>query len=261
MEIIVFALVGVFAGLSAGFFGVGGGLITVPAMIFLLPHFVGIEADIFHIAIATSLAAIIPTALMSSYVHHKKGAILWSVIWKLAPGIFIGSVIGVLVALVLSQHVLKMIFGIFLLIVALRMLKNSSSHAQKNVLTPLLNPVMGLVIGAVSSLMGVGGGTMTVPYLMYKGVRIHNAIACSAALGLPIAIAATISFYLIEMFADSEANGYIHWPALVGISLASVIFAPIAAKIVHYLPVKLLKKIFSLFLVIVALNVIFVALK
>ena len=167
--------------------------------------------------------------------------------------------IGVFVAVLLPQSLLKTTFGIFLLLVAMRMLRDSSNTSKRNVQFQSVNPALGVVIGAVSSLMGVGGGTMMVPYLAWQGVDMRNAIACSAVLGLPIALSATLAFYLADFFEEA-ANGYVHWPALVGIVMAAVVFAPLGAKCVYYLPVKLLKKLFAIFLAIVAMSVIFVSL-
>jgi len=256
MEIVVFALVGVAAGLSAGLFGIGGGLITVPAMIFLLPYFAGVDTHIFHIAIATSLAAIIPTAIMSSYGHYKKQAIQWSIVIKLAPGLVAGALCGVFVALYTSQSILKVVFGFFLLLAAFNMFRSSIHKSVDAFHCQSVNPFTGLIIGVISSLMGVGGGTMTVPYLVWKGLNVHQAIACSAFLGLPIALSATIAFYLARYAEHELTGGYIYLPALIGISLAAVIVAPLGVKLAHNLPVKILKKLFSILLIVVALKII-----
>jgi len=256
MEIVVFALVGIVAGLSAGLFGIGGGLITVPAMIFLLPYFHGVDTQLFHVAIATSLAAIIPTAIMSSYGHYKKRAIRWSIVIRLAPGLVVGALCGVFLALYTSQSILEVAFGVFLLLVAFNMLRRPVQEAADVFQTQSVNPFAGLAIGAVSSLMGVGGGTMTVPYLVWKGLNIHQAIACSAFLGLPIALAATAAFFLARFTEHELTGGYIYFPALIGISLAAIIVAPLGVKLAHNLPVKTLEKLFAILLIVVAIKII-----
>ncbi len=255
MEIVVFALVGIIAGLSAGLFGIGGGLITVPAMIFLLPLF-SVDSHTYHVAIATSLAAIIPTAIMSSYGHYKKHAIRWPVIIRLTPGLVAGGLCGVFLALYTSQAILKVVFGFFLLLVASNMFRRSMRESVDVFHIQSVNPFAGLAIGTISSLMGVGGGTMSVPYLVWKGLKVHQAIGCSAFLGLPIALSATVAFYLSRFTEYELTGGYIYLPALIGISLAAVIVAPLGVNLAHKLPVKTLKKLFSILLIVVAIKII-----
>jgi len=255
MEILTFVLVGLFAGLSAGLFGIGGGLITVPAMFFLLPIF---HSDVSHLmltAVATSLAAIVPTAIMSSYGHYKKNAILWPVVLKITPKIFIGAALGAIIAMAATQNVLKTFFAIFLLLVALNMFREAIKDRVEEFRIQSINSFVTAAIGAVSSVMGVGGGTMTVPYLTGKGMNIHNAIACSAVLGVPIALSGSVILYLSHLWENNAGEGYIHFPALFGITLASIVIAPYGAKLAHYLPVKTLKKIFSLLLMIIGLKI------
>ena len=246
-----YLLLGSVAGLVAGLLGVGGGLIIVPALIVLLTMQGMEHAHIVHMAIGTSLATIVITSISSTWAHHRHGAVQWPVFARLSPGIVIGALIGAAIADYMSASLLRNVFAVFVLIVAVQMLSGvrPSGHREVPENTGMFSA--GGIIGAVSSVVGIGGGTMTVPFLLWCNVKIREAVATSAACGLPIAIAGA-SGYIITGWDESSmpewSSGYIYWPAFIGIVLMSILFAPLGAYLAHRLPVLYLKRAFALVL-------------
>ncbi|PKN06919.1 MAG: hypothetical protein CVU73_13800 [Deltaproteobacteria bacterium HGW-Deltaproteobacteria-8] len=248
---------GAFAGALAGLLGIGGGLVIVPILhiAFLAQGLPG--PYIQHLALGTSMATIIFTSLSSMRSHHKRGAVLWPVFKALTPGILIGSFLGSKLTAFLSTRFLSGFFVVFLYYVATQMILNIKPKATRNVPGPLGMFGAGGAIGGLSSLVGIGGGTMTVPFLTWCNVAMHSCIGTAAAVGLPIALAATAGFIWGGMNTDlpGMAGGYlgfIYIPAFIGIVGASVLTAPLGAKLAHNLPVAKLKKAFACLLVIVA---------
>jgi len=256
MELIVFIFVGSVAGLMAGLLGIGGGLLTVPLMLFLLPLFGLPDAQVMHMAIATSLAAIIPTSMLSAWGHYQRGAIEWFAVRRLIPGLLLGSFFGAILASHIPKIELQLIFGIFLLFVSYKMMKNS--RVKPSVTNnPIYIYIAGPLIGLISALLGVGGGTMTVPLLNWQGVAMQKAVGSSALCGLPIAIAGSIAFANMEILNQSTSpQQYIYLPALIGISIGSLLSVHLGVKAAHRLPAKKLKTLFSLLLLVVAVKLI-----
>ena len=257
MELMIFIIVGVFTGLSAGLLGVGGGIVSVPAMIFLLPYFDVPPQQIMQIAIATSLALIIPTSIMSAYSHYRRGALVWPYIVRMLPGLLIGAAVGAYIVSGLEQDFLQTIFAVLLMSLALYMLLG------KPVTHDSADPHPGFwvfsstasLIGLLSSLMGVGGGTMTVPFLVSKGLPLSKAIGSSAFCGLPIALSASLTFFVLENGSSaSEISSFIYYPAFVGIFIGAMLFTPLGAKLAHELNTVLLKKLFVVFLMLVSIK-------
>jgi uncharacterized membrane protein YfcA len=248
---------GAFAGTVAGLLGVGGGLVIVPTLVFLL-GLQGIEPmHIVHIAVGTSLATIVITSISSSWAHHRHGAVLWPVFARLSPGIVIGALLGAVIADYMSATILQRVFGVFELLVALQMVTGVRPYAQRGVPGTAGMLGAGGVIGAISSVVGIGGGTMTVPFLVWCNVSMREAVATSAACGLPIAIAGATGFILMgwnETGLPAGASGYIFWPAFFGIVFMSSLFAPLGARLAHRLPVASLKKLFALLLCVLGIS-------
>lgn len=249
--------VGLAAGLSAGIFGVGGGIIIVPALVWLLPQS-DIPAEIvMHTAVATSLLVMIPTALSSSVKHFQQGNVQTALLGRLGSGILLGSIMGVLLANALSRNLLQSIFGVFELLVAYQLLMSRNSVIPLESAPKLRElPLIGVLIGGLSSLLGIGGGTMTVPYLNWRGINMRIAIGSSAACGLIIAVvgAATFAFMNHDQENNLSLIGYIYLPAAFVIALTSVISARFGAALSMRLPVPLLKRLFALLLIVVALR-------
>ena len=246
---------GAVAGLLAGMFGVGGGLIIVPALLSVFAYSGFNPAILMQMAIATSLSTIIFTSLASSYAHYRHGAIIWRDISRLTPGIILGAAIGAFIADELASDWLQNVFAIFLTLVAIQILL--SATPPRNATQPKTSLLMtgGLVTGFLSSLLGIGGGTITVPLLLWCGRTITQAVASAAACGFPIAFSSAL-FYLItgldESVLPAHSWGYIYWPAMLYIAVTSVMFAPLGARWAHKLPVQQLKKIFGILLLLIA---------
>ena len=254
---LAYLAIGAIAGLSAGLFGVGGGIIFVPALVWLLPLNDIPDEIIMHTAIATSLLIMIPTAASSSLKHYQQGNIQTPLLTRLGLGIFIGSIVGVFLAKTLSRDILQPIFGLFILLIAYQLIAQKNTTVSKNgILRATELPIVGAAIGSLSSLLGVGGGTMTVPYLNWRGINMRAAIGNSAACGLIIAItgAATFATTSAEEQHIPYLVGYIYLPVAALIALTSIISARFGAALSMRLPVPLLKKLFGLLLIIVAIR-------
>ncbi len=210
-----------------------------------------------HIAIGTSLATIVVTGTTSAWAHHKRQAVQWRLAFRLVPGIIIGALIGALFADSLSSDHLRQLFGVLQIILALKLLLNLSP--QQGQFTPHNGemPAVGTIIGAVASSMGIGGGALTGPYLIFRGQAVRHAVATASAVGVPIAIAGAIGFIFTGLNATNLprfSSGYVYWPAFAGISLATLIFAPMGARLAHYLNPSVLKKAFAVLLIIIGIK-------
>jgi len=256
-QVLIYLVVGAVAGVIAGLFGVGGGLVIVPVLTFIFIQNGFDYSIIVHLAIGTSLATIIFTSLSSIRAHHLHGAIQWQIVKQLVPGIIFGALLGAIVANFLATTLLKMFFAVFELLVALQILLSISPDAHQRLPSTKILSGVGIVIGSVSSLVGIGGGTLTVPFLVWCRVPMRFAIATSSACGLPIAITGSLGFLVVglnNINLPEYTIGYIHWPSLIGIVSASMVFAPLGAKLTHLLPTEILRKSFSFLLIFLAVK-------
>lgn len=251
-------LLGVIAGITAGLFGLGGGTVVVPALVWMFTLHGIPEELVMIMAVATSLATVIFTSLSSLLAHHKRDYVLWDKVLYLSWGIVIGVALGAFVAEHISPEHLRLIFALFLIYVALQILlqldPNMLGDTEE---TPLLDYIAGIFIGGVSAVLGTGGGTLTVPYLVHRKVPIKNAVAVSSACGFPIAVAASISYVILGMKhtgLPEGSFGYIYLPAFFGIALCSVFTAPIGARLAHVLHAKKLKRYFAVVILIMAVK-------
>lgn len=248
-------LTGVFTGFCAGLFGIGGGGIMVPLLALCFGFISVPENQLIHYALGTSMAAIIPTAIASIITHHRHGAILWSVVKKFAPGILIGTFAGSLLAAWLSNYFLAVFFAVFMGVVAWKMWSNIAPPASRQLPSGISLSLVGSGIGGISALVAIGGGTMTVPFLLWCNVGLRQAIATSAAVGLPIALMGATG-YAFHSTASIEnfSVGYVVWPAVLALALGSVVTAPLGAKLAHKLPTAKLKKYFAIFLLFLSVQ-------
>ena len=249
--ILILLVMGAGGGFAAGLLGIGGGMVLVPfiTMIFTAKQFP--EAVVVHMAIATSLATILFTSLSSVRAHHAHGAVLWPVALRLAPGVLLGSWIGPWLGKQLNTSALALVFALFVAFSATQMLRNKKPAATRDLPGAPGMLAAGGVIGTVAGLVGAGGGFISVPFMSWCNVKIHNAVATSAALGFPIALSGTLSnmyFGWREPGLPLGSLGYIYLPALVVIAFASVSTAPMGARAAHKMPVGRLKRIFALVL-------------
>ncbi len=253
--LLVYIGFGALAGILAGLLGIGGGLVIVPMLAFILP-FQGVDSShVMHLALGTSLATIIFTSISSFVAHHKRGAVNWGVVFQMTIGILIGTFVGSCIASSMPTRILKTVFMVFLYFVSVQMMTNTKPKPSRHLPGITGMTAAGGFIGVFSSIVGIGGGTLSVPFLTWCNVRIHHAIGTASALGLPIAVAGTAGFVWNGLSAASlppYALGYVYLPALVGIVSASVLTAPLGARLAHSLPVPRLKKVFSMLLLVVA---------
>ncbi|GAW65996.1 membrane protein [Geoanaerobacter pelophilus] len=249
---LLYVALGAFAGVLAGLLGVGGGLVIVPVLTFIFTAQHMPDAHILHLALGTSLASIMFTSVSSLRAHHRRGAVEWTVVRRISAGILVGTFAGSWVASQLSTRFLKGFFVVFLYYVALQMLLNIKPKPHRQLPELAAMSGVGGVIGGVSSLVGIGGGTMTVPFLVWCNVAIQRAIGTSSAVGFPIALAGAAGYLVNGLSAElpQYSLGFVYLPALAGISATSMMTAPFGAKLAHTLPIDLLKKIFALLLVV-----------
>lgn len=247
---------GIFAGFIAGLFGVGGGLVIVPVLVMVFSQ-TGVDQSVMvHLAIGTSLATIVATSISSVVAHHRHGAVLWPVFTRMTPGILLGAWLGAQIASLFSTAVLGKIFGVFEILVASKMLFGFSPHSSRQIPGLLGLSLVSTIIGSLSSLIGIGGGTLSVPFLSWCKIKMQLAVGTAAALGLPIAIAGMAGFiytgWSLPLLPDYSL-GYVFIPAWLGISIASVLLAPLGAKLAHRLPAEKLRIIFALFLAVLGI--------
>ncbi len=254
MEILSLVLIGGAAGVMAGLLGIGGGAIIVPVLALLFERQGARPEVIMHSAIGTSLATIVFTALSSIRAHQKRGAVRWDIFRRLTPGIVVGALMGAAIADVLSGTTLRYMFGVFLLVLAVHM---AFGHTKAHAHRPLPgNPGMfaaGTIIGAISSLFGIGGAALQVPFMTWCSVPVRHAVATASAVGLPIALSGALGYVaagLNETGLPAGSVGFVVLPAFGGIVIASMLAAPLGARIAHRIPERTLRHIFSLFLLV-----------
>ncbi len=251
---------GIIAGIMAGLLGLGGGIVIVPmlTLTFTLQQFP--EQVVHHLALGTSLGTIIFTSFASFRAHHQHGAVNWQVVRRITPGILIGTLAGSYVAASLSTTALRCFFIAFSYYVALQMLTNMKPKGERQLPGFLGMFTVGTGIGTISSLVGIGGGSMSVPFLLWCNMTMHNAIGTSSAIGFPIALFGAIGFVANGLSATGLPKGslgYIYLPAMIGISLTSYVVAPMGARLAHRLPVAHLKKIFACLLIVIGTRMLY----
>jgi uncharacterized membrane protein YfcA len=260
MEFFIYLFAGMFAGLLSGLFGVGGGLIIVPILSVVFTGLAFPGQHIMHLALGTSLATIIFTSIASTRAHHKRANVDWHVVRRITPGIVLGTLLGSVVASGLQTAWLEVIFAAFVFFAATQILFNFSPDPGREMPGALGTGMAGMGIGAVSSLVGIGGGTLSVPFLVYCNTAIKKAIGTSAAIGLPIALSGTIGFMANGLRVETLPElslGYVYLPALFGIVLASSLAAPYGARLAHWLPAMVLKRAFAILLYLIGLKMLF----
>lgn len=266
--ILYYVLAGAFAGLMAGLFGIGGGMIIVPALIYIFSA-QGVPSEaLTHVAVGTSLATIIITSISSLRAHNSHGAVNWAVWKRMTPGLVAGSLIGAGIAFMINGKPLQAVIGVGAFLVGLKMLFLPNKALEENDFSRLPSPAgqtgLGGFIGLVSAVFGIGGGTLNVPFLTHYGLKMKHAVGTSSACGLPIAVAGAIGFMGFGQLADDSVKaslpsgvfGFVHIYAFLCISVASYITAKVGAKLAHKLPASALKKAFAVLLLIVGTQLI-----
>jgi uncharacterized membrane protein YfcA len=249
--------VGLLAGFLAGLLGIGGGTVLVPAQFYLYKYF-GFSPDIImHVSVATALAVTIPTALSSVYAHNKRGAVDFDLVKQLGGGVFMGVVIGIWIASHIDTRMMGIFFSSVTFLLVFVMFADMSRFSMRFASKRWQHPLAGKFMGTIASLMGIGGAIMSVPYMLWVNTPIHRAIATASALGIVVAIPAVVGYIFIGKDVANLPDfswGYVYLPALISIVSASVFAAPFGAAAAHRLPVKMLKNIFAIFVLIVAVK-------
>lgn len=253
MEFLLYLALGGCAGVLAGLFGVGGGIIIVPVLVYSFT-LQGFDTSVLtHLAVGTSLATIVFTSIQSVRAHHRLGAVQWRVFAWMTLGILIGAGFGALTASYISGPYLQKIIGVFAILVAIQMFLDLKPKASGAPGKPGLT-IAGIVIGWASAIFGIGGGSLTVPFLTWRSLTMQQAVATSSACGFPIAVASAISFMILgwhDPLLPPHSLGFVYLPALVGIAVTSMFFARFGARLAHKLSPRLLKRLFALLLVVV----------
>lgn len=262
-EILIYLALGALVGVIAGLFGIGGGGVMVPSFtsLFALQHFP--SEHLVHIALATSMAAIIPTSIASLRAHHARGAVLWSLVWKITPGILVGTFAATFIASKLDALPLAIFFTVFMAYVSLQMWMNIKPPPSRQLPGTLGTTLVGIGIGAVSALVAIGGGSLSVPFMTYCNVKIQNAIGTSSAIGLPIAISGTLGYLISGWNVPSlppYTIGYIYWPAVILVAGVSFFTASTGVKLAHSLPVATLKRGFAIVMFLLSLKMLYTVL-
>jgi len=255
----LYPLVGAMSGLLAGLFGIGGGLVIVPALNLIFLTWVPLipAAHRMHFAIGTSLAVIVATSLSSLRAHQKHGAVVWVAFRRLIPGVLIGGLAGAFIADLSSNRLLQVIFGVLLIVISLYLFLGYRPAASRTLPGVTGCSLAGSVIGAISALAGIGGGVMTVPFLVWCATPMRMAVGTAAACTFPVAVAGATGFILMGPISGDgppASTGYVYWPAAAGIAISSIFLAPVGAWLAHNLPVKRLKQGFAVLLILVGLR-------
>lgn len=252
-----YLLLGAAVGLFGGMFGIGGGTLLVPVLLFLFDaqHFPAEHA--MHLALGTSMAIILFTALASMRKHHQHGAVNWRVVRGITPGILIGTAIGAVFASAVSPRMLGTIFALFVLAAAMQIVLDVRPHAARQLPGSAGLTLAGIFTGWLSTLVSIGGGTIVVPFLIWCNVPLRHAIGTSAAIGFPVAVGGTLGYIITGMHFESLPEphlGFVFLPALLWTAIASVITAPLGAKAAHHMEMGLLRKLFAVLLLVLAVK-------
>ncbi len=255
---------GAVAGFLAGLLGVGGGLVIVPVVVGVLQAAALGGDHVQHLAVGTSLAVMVFTSFSSVLAHHKKGAVNWQIVRGMAPVMMLGTFAGSLLAGLIPSHALQWFFVVYAYVIGLQMLSGAAPKASRGLPGRVGQGTAGGVIGMVSSWVGIGGGSMSVPFMSWCNVPVHTAIATSAALGWPIAVSGALGYLSA---GQGVANlpwgsvGFVYLPAMLALMLMTVLLAPLGARAAHALPVPKLKKAFAVLMLVMASEMLYGLLK
>ncbi len=248
---------GLITGFVAGLLGVGGGLLMVPGLVWAFARQGFAPEFNIHLALATSLAVIVPTSLSSLRAHHMHGAVDWSAVRRIVPGILLGTLVGSIAAAKLPDAGLKIFFTVFLFYAATQMLLGFKPPTSRQMPGWPGMSLAGSVIGLISSWVGIGGGTLSVPFLTWCNTGLRRAIGTSSAIGFPIALAGSVGYIMAGLGVDGlppDSIGFVYLPALLGLALGSWLTAPFGARATHRLPVQRVKRIFAGLLYLLAVR-------
>jgi uncharacterized membrane protein YfcA len=257
---VAYLLLGATVGLLGGLFGIGGGTVLVPVLLFLFDaqHFP--PEHLLHLALGTSMATIIFTALASLRKHHQHAAVNWAVVRTITPGILIGTGLGTLLATHIPTHFVGIFFALFVYFAAAQILFDLRPPISRQLPGNVTVRLFGIFAGTLSSVVSIGGGTVVIPFLLWSNLTIRQAIGTSAAISFPVAIGGSIGYVLTGLNIDglpAFSFGYVYLPCLIWTAAASVITAPIGAKAAHQMNINVLRKLFAVLLLALATKLLF----
>ncbi len=250
---------GAVVGFLAGLLGIGGGLIVVPALVYLLPQLGVNETVVMPLALGTSLAAIVITSSSAALAHHKNNNIPWHLAKPLMTLVAIGALMGAFIADALSTQALKTFFASVVILLASYMLLSISSQKERELPSKLVLQSISWLTGIIASLMGMAGGAILVPALSYFGMPLRHSIGIATVCGVLVALFGSLGYIITGLSQEALPQwslGYIYLPALLGVIISSSMLAPLGVKFASKLPVKTLKKCFAVFLIFVAIEMI-----
>lgn len=254
---LTYPLLGAFVGFSAGLLGIGGGGAMVPVLTALFAAQGFPQDKIVHMALGTSMAAIVMTSMSSLRAHHHHGAVRWDVVRSITPGVVAGTFGATFIASRVDSAPLAVFFAVFMLFMSVQMILNVKPKPHRDLPGPIGMAGVGVVIGGISALVAIGGGSLSVPFMTWCNVRIQTAIGTAAAIGLPIALAGTAGYIVNGWNVEDTpplSFGFIYLPALVLMTVVSAITAPFGAQMAHRLPVATLKKVFAVLFIVLSLK-------
>ena len=257
LSFILYSTHGITTGIIAGLLGIGGGMIIVPGLFYIFIHLHLPDETLMHMAAGTSMCIMIATSLSSTLAHQSRGNIKWSVFRNVIVGIAIGVLTGNLLANHLDSNILEILFSLLLFAVAIKILWGwKPDQGEEKEPSPVINNTVGLAIGFKSGVFGVGGGALSVPFLIYCGLPMNKVSGTSASFTLPIAIMGTAAFLFLAPHYDTIpwSTGYVYWPAFLFVAPFTMIGAPVGAKLSTVMPKETLRTIFALLLLFLSVK-------
>ncbi|MEL6249288.1 MAG: sulfite exporter TauE/SafE family protein [Cyanobacteria bacterium J06627_15] len=256
-DIALFGVLGITAGTLAGMLGIGGGMVIVPGLFYLFSVMGLPEESLMHMAAGTAMCIMLFTSTASTWSHHAKGDVQWSLFKQVVPAIGVGVILGNSLSNRLDTHWLEIVFGLFLMVVAVKILlawlpSFGGTETPRHSTTTLI----GSLIGFKSGILGIGGGAISVPFLLYCGLPMKAASGTSAAFTFPIAVVGTLAFTLFSpTYPQIEwSTGYLYWPAIALVAPFTMLGAPIGTLLSHRIPAERLRRIFALLLVFIGVR-------
>ncbi len=253
----IYVLLGMFAGTLAGLLGIGGGILVVPGLAWVFEHYQLVPHASMHMACGTSLAVMVLTTGSSLYTHLGRKIEFWSIYKQLLPGIIVGVLLGAIFSTQLSSRTLATVFGVFVILMAIKMFFSRESHGEHRLPGMPGMSGVGAIIGAKSGLLGLGGGVITIPFLTYCGVNMRRSVVVSVMVGMTISSIGAVAYMLIGWHYPTLPRwtvGFVYLPAWLSVAVMSALFARVGALLSHRLPVGILKKIFSIVMLAIGIH-------
>ncbi|MDR2165620.1 MAG: sulfite exporter TauE/SafE family protein [Zoogloeaceae bacterium] len=254
---LLYLALGVVSGFFAGLLGIGGGSVMVPLLVMLFSAQDFPVGEVMHLALGTSLAAILFTSISSMWTHHAHGAVVWPIVFRITPGILLGTMFGAKVASLVPSRELAILFTVFILYTSVQMIANFKPRPGRAMPGFWGTGAAGAGIGAFSCLVAIGGGALSVPFMLWCNVGVRQAIGTSAAIGFPVAVGGALGYVFNGWrvaHLPSYSLGFVYLPAVAGLVFASVLTAPVGARLAHRLPVMRLRQIFAVMLMLLAVK-------